>query len=44
VFFGKAPRLHHDPAASEGSEKERLDEFSGVRDEPRSYLNSFAKL
>jgi protein-tyrosine-phosphatase len=27
-----------------GSEKERLDEFRRVRDELRSYLNSFAKL
>lgn len=47
VFFGKATRLHHsfnDPAAVEGSEEKRLEEFRRVRDELRSYLNSFAKL
>jgi arsenate reductase (thioredoxin) len=47
VFFGKATRLHHsfnDPAAVEGSEEKRLVEFRRVRDELRSYLNSFAKL
>ena len=47
VFFGRATRLHHsftDPAAVEGSEGQRLNEFRRVRDELRSYLNSFAKL
>jgi arsenate reductase len=47
VFFGKATRVHHsfdDPAAVEGSEEKRLDEFRRVRDELRSYLNSFPKL
>jgi arsenate reductase (thioredoxin) len=46
VFFGKAKRLHHsfnDPATVEGSEEKRLGEFRRVRDELRSYLNSFAK-
>ena len=44
VFFGKATRLHHnfnDPAAVEGSEEKRLDEFRRVRDELRSYLRTF---
>jgi hypothetical protein len=44
VFFGKAMRLHHsfnDPAAVEGSEEERLDEFRRVRDELWAYLKSF---
>jgi len=39
--------MHHsfsDPAAVEGSEKSRLGEFRRVRDELRSYLNSFAEL
>lgn len=47
VFFGTTTRLHHsftDPAAVEGSEEKRLEEFRRVRDELRSYLNSFAKL
>ena len=47
VFFGKATRLHHslkDPAVVEGSEERRLVEFRRMRDELRSYLNSFAKL
>ena len=44
VFFGKATRLHHnfnDPAAVEGSEEKRLEEFRRVRDELRAYLKSF---
>jgi arsenate reductase len=47
VFFGSATRLHHsfnDPAAVQGSEEKRMAEFRRVRDELRSYLNSFAKL
>jgi arsenate reductase len=43
VFFGKATRLHHsfnDPAAVEGSEEKRLEEFRRVRDELRAYLRS----
>ena len=47
VFFGKAAQLHHgfnDPAAAGGSEEKRLAEFRRVRDELRSYLNTFAKL
>ena len=47
VFFGKAVRLHHnfnDPAAVEVSEEKRLAEFRRVRDELRSYLNSFSKV
>ena len=45
VFFGEAERLHHsfdDPAALEGSEKERLNLFRRVRDELRGYLRKFA--
>ena len=44
VFFGKAVRLHqsfNDPAAIEGSEETRLAGFRRVRDELRSYLNTF---
>ena len=44
LFFGKATRLHHsfnDPAAVEGSEEKRLEEFRRVRDELRAYLKSF---
>jgi arsenate reductase len=47
VFFGKAARLHrsfNDPAAVEGPEEKRLGAFRKVRDELRSYLNSFPKL
>lgn len=47
VFFGKATQLHrsfNDPATVEGSEEKRLDEFRRVRDELRSYLNSFTEL
>ena len=47
VFSDRTTRLHHsfnDPAAFEGSEEKRLEEFRRVRDELRSYLNSFAKL
>jgi arsenate reductase len=45
IFFGGAERLHHsfdDPAALNGSEKERLDLFRRVRDELRGYLHGFA--
>jgi arsenate reductase (thioredoxin) len=45
VFFGEAERLHHsfdDPAALEGSERERLNLFRRVRDELRGYLREFA--
>ena len=44
VFFGKAERLHHDfedPAASTGSEQDRLAVFRRVRDELRNYLRDF---
>ena len=47
VFFGNATRLDHsfsDSAAVEGSEEKRLGEFRRVRNELRSYQNSFAKL
>jgi arsenate reductase len=44
AFFGVAERLHHsfeDPAALNGSEKERLALFRRVRDELRTYLADF---
>jgi arsenate reductase len=44
VFFGRARRLHHsfsDPAAVEGTDKERLAAFREVRDELRAYLKGF---
>jgi hypothetical protein len=43
----KAARLHrrfNDPAAVEGTNEKRLAEFRRVRDELRTYLNSFAKI
>ena len=46
IFPGHATRLHRnfeDPAATEGSEEERLAVFRRVRNELRSYLSSFAK-
>jgi arsenate reductase len=46
VFFGEARRLHHsfdDPAASNGSEEERLALFRRVRDELRAYLSQFTR-
>ena len=46
VFFDAAQRLHHDfddPAASRGSEAERLVVFRRVRDELRQYLREFVK-
>ncbi len=46
VFFGEATRLHHsfnDPATVEGTEEKRLAAFRQIRDELRSYLNSFPK-
>lgn len=42
--LGAAASGFDDPAMVEGSEDERLGEFRRVRDELRSYLNSFAKL
>lgn len=47
VFFDPAVRLHHsvsDPAAVDGSDEKRLQEFRRVRDELRSYLNTFPGL
>ena len=44
VFPGKGMTIHHsfeDPAALQGSEKERLDLFRRVRDEIRDYLRGF---
>jgi arsenate reductase (thioredoxin) len=44
VFPGHAKRLHKafdDPAASEGTEEERLALFRRVRDELREYLKGF---
>ncbi len=41
VFLGKATRLHWglpDPAAVQGSDKERLDAFRATRDELRRRL------
>ena len=46
VFFGAAERLHHsfeDPAASAGSEEERMRAFRHVRDELREYLREFTR-
>lgn len=46
LFFDAAQRLHHDfddPAASHGSEAERLAVFRRVRDELRQYLREFVK-
>jgi arsenate reductase len=46
VFFGAAMRMHHsfdDPAASQGTEEERLALFRRVRDELRKYLGEFAR-
>jgi arsenate reductase len=45
VFFGAAARLHRsfdDPAATVGSEEERMAAFRCVRDDLRSYLREFA--
>lgn len=44
LFPGHAVTIHRnfeDPAASQGSEEERLDAFRRVRDEIREYLKSF---
>jgi arsenate reductase (thioredoxin) len=44
VYPGHTNRLHHsfdDPAATQGSEQERLAVFRRVRDEIRSYLRTF---
>ena len=44
IFPGHAARIHRsfeDPAALQGSEKERLALFRRVRDEIRNYLHSF---
>ena len=46
IVFNAAQRLHHDvddPAASQGSESERLVAFRRVRDELRQYLREFVK-
>jgi arsenate reductase (thioredoxin) len=46
VFFGKAQRIHRDiedPAAMNGTEKDRLELFRRVRDELRVYLREFSK-
>ena len=46
VFFGAVKRLHHsfdDPAAVAGTERERLAQFAGARDELREYLGGFAR-
>jgi arsenate reductase len=43
VFFGGAQKLHHDfedPAATPGSEEERLAVFRRVRDQLRLYLQT----
>jgi len=45
VFFGGAQKLHHDfedPAATSGSEEERLAVFRRVRDQLRLYLQNFS--
>jgi arsenate reductase len=47
VFFGKAQKLHRnfeDPAASSGSEEERLAVFRRVRDQLRTYLRDFSSV
>ena len=44
IFPGHTNRIHQsfsDPAAVEGSEEERLEEFRRVRDEIREYLRTF---
>jgi arsenate reductase len=46
IFPGKTVTIHHnfeDPAALEGSEKERLDAFRRVRDQISLYLRNFAR-
>jgi len=46
VYPGHANRLHHafeDPAATDGSEGERLALFRRVRDEIRDYLKTFPR-
>lgn len=45
IFPGHGNRLHHnfeDPAATQGTEEERLSSFRRVRDQIRSYLREFA--
>lgn len=45
VFLGTAQKLHHgfeDPAATVGSEEQRLEVFRRVRDQLRGYLRQFA--
>jgi arsenate reductase len=47
IFPGQTVTLHHnfeDPAASVGSEEERLALFRRVRDEIREYLKTFPSL
>jgi thioredoxin type arsenate reductase len=44
VFLGKARRLHwglHDPAASEGTERDRLNAFRQIRDELKRRIALF---
>jgi len=46
VFFAAAARLHHsfeDPAAANGTDKQRLVIFRRVRDELREYLRDLAR-
>lgn len=45
VYPGHTNRMHHsfeDPAATEGSEQDRLAAFRKVRDQIRDYLREFA--
>ena len=44
IYPGHSNRIHHsfeDPAAVQGSEKERLTAFRKVRDDIRAYLSDF---
>ena len=44
IYPGHGQRLHHafaDPAAVKGSEEDRLSAFRKIRDEIRSYLQTF---
>jgi arsenate reductase len=46
IFPGHGDRIHHnfeDPAATSGSDEERLDAFRRVRDQIRTYLKTFPK-
>jgi arsenate reductase len=47
IFPGQTVRIHHnfkDPAASNGSEEERMALFRKVRDEIRNYLRTFPRV